>query len=367
MTNKLSLYIHIPFCVKKCDYCAFYSLASRNEDLKQEYFDALIRQISAFKTDRCIDTVYFGGGTPSVFGTDRLCKLLSEIKHRYRIDGNCEITIEVNPKTVCRDDLKKLNEAGFNRLSVGVQSASDRILASIGRIHSFADAKQCISDARYVGFENISADIMFALPDQSVEDLKESIQMIMSTDVDHISCYSLQIEEGTPIFNRRCDLKLPDEALEEAQYEALCDAMDAHGFCHYEISSYARSGFESRHNLNYWARNEYFGFGAGAHSFYNNRRFSAKCDIRYFIEKSYVSAFAPTDYEDASEIGGNEAFEERIMLGLRTRYGADLPKQSHEKAKRLADYGYGDFENGRLVLNRKGFRVSNSIISELLV
>lgn len=326
-----------------------------------------MRQIAFFDTDRIIDTVYFGGGTPTVLGAERLCKLLHEVKRRYRLDKDCEITVEVNPKTIDRAGLKLLFDAGFNRLSVGVQSANDRILASIGRIHSFSDARQCISDARSVGFENISADIMFALPDQKTEDLKESVDLIMSTNVDHISCYSLQIEEGTPIYKNRKTLALPDESQEEAQYDALCEIMRAYGFSHYEISSFAKSGYESRHNLNYWARNDYFGFGAGAHSFFDNRRFSAESNIGYFIKRSHVSAFAPTDYDNVDEISDSEAFEEYVMLGLRTRYGVYLPEHLHSKAKRIADYGYGAFEDGQLVLNDMGFRVSNSIISDLLV
>lgn len=367
MTNKISLYFHIPFCVKKCDYCAFFSLPSCDDKTKQEYFEALMRQIAFFDTNKTIDTVYFGGGTPTVLGVDRLCKLIAEIRRLYKISDDFEMTIEVNPKTVDHGGLKMLYDAGFNRLSVGVQSANDRILASIGRIHSFSDAKQCIEDARSVGFGNISADIMFALPDQSIDDLRESVELIMSTNVDHISCYSLQVEAGTPLYNKRKTLNLPDESLEEAQYDALCEIMRECGFVHYEISSFAKNGYESRHNLNYWARNEYFGFGAGAHSFFDNRRFFAECDISYFIGQSYISAFAPTNYDESDLIDEAEAFEEYVMLGLRTRYGVLLPEHLHGKAKQIADYGYGVFNNGRLTLNSKGFRVSNSIISDLLV
>ena len=367
MTNNLSLYYHIPFCLKKCDYCAFYSLPKVDDSVKEAYFNALIRQTECLDTDRIISTVYFGGGTPPLLRVDRLCKLIKLIKSRFHLSDDCEITVEVNPKTVDMFDLMMLKESGANRLSIGIQSSDDRILASIGRIHSFDDAVKCINDARAVGFNNISADLIFALPDQTVEGLVKSVYDIMSTNVDHISAYSLQIEEGTPIFDRRNDLNFPDEESEEEQYGALCEILKNHGFNHYEISSFARNGFESRHNLNYWARGEYFGFGAGAHSFYMGKRFSTPCDVMRYIELSGTSLFAPTDFDSALPITEKEAEEERIMLGLRTRQGVLLPERSHKNARRIADLGYGTFTDGVLALNSKGFRVSNQIISMVLV
>lgn len=367
MTNNLSLYLHIPFCVKKCDYCAFYSLPAQGEDIKQAYFEALKRQIGFFKTDKAISTVYFGGGTPPLLGVDRLCKLITLIRDGFCLAENCEITVEVNPATVSFEDLHLLKNAGANRLSVGVQSSNDKILASIGRIHTFEQAKQCILDARKAGFDNVSADIIFALPDQSLDDFKKCVIDIMSTGVEHISAYSLQLEEGTPLYKRKELINLPDEDGEESQYEALCAILKDSGFEHYEISSFAKNGKKSRHNLNYWARGEYVGFGAAAHSFYGGKRFSAVADVGEYIKKSHTSLFAPTDFDDCDYISNEEAEEERIMLGLRTSDGVKIPERAFVVAERIANLGYGRFENGILALNSKGFRVSNEIISEILL
>lgn len=367
MTNNISLYFHIPFCVRKCDYCAFYSLSDQSEEIKQEYLQAILRQIEFFDDERIVKTVYFGGGTPPILGIERLCELFKAVRKKFVLADDCEITVEVNPKTVDVDSLKALKDVGVNRLSIGVQSSSDRILSFLGRIHTFEDAKKCISDARSVGFENISADIIFALPEQTEKEFENSVIDIISTGVDHISAYSLQLEEGTPLYSKRNDLRFPDEDREEAQYEFLCNTLKKNGFSHYEISSYAKNGFESKHNLNYWDCGEYFGFGAGAHSFYKGKRFSAVADVNEFIRLSHTSLFAPTDFDDVDDITSEELNEERIMLGLRTSKGALIPKEAYSVAERIEKLGYGVFEDGKLKLNSKGFRVSNSIISDILI
>lgn len=367
MTNDISLYIHIPFCVKKCDYCAFYSLPAQSDEIKQDYFDALCRQIGFFQNDRTVSTVYFGGGTPPMLGIERLCKLIELISSRFKLADDCEITVEINPETVDHDALCRLKSAGANRLSIGIQSSNDDVLKKLGRIHSFARAKDCILDARRAGFANISADIIFGLPDCGEEIFKKTVYDIMSTEPDHISAYSLQVEEGTPLFEKRCSLNFPDEESEERQYELLCKALSDNGFEHYEISSFAKAGFRSKHNSNYWKRHEYFGFGVAAHSFYNGKRFSAVCDVLDYIEKSNSSLFAPTDYGKQDFLSEEDAFEEEIMLGLRTSDGAMIPKKAFGVAERIADLGFGRFENGRLCLNDRGFRVSNEIIAEIII
>lgn len=365
MNNRLSLYIHIPFCVRKCNYCAFYSVPM-NEPTVTRYFEALSLQIRSFSDSRIIDTVYFGGGTPSVLGAFRLCKLLSLLRERLTLAPDCEITAEVNPGTVNFDELKMLRLGGFNRLSVGVQSSNDGILGVLGRIHSFDDAKRCIADAHRAGFDNISADLMFGIPNMSAKELKKSVCDIMSTEVKHISIYSLMIEEGTPFFEKRMTLALPDEDAEEEQYELICRMMSENGYEHYEISSFCIPGFESRHNLRYWSCEEYFGFGAGAHSYYNGRRFSCKNDIHTFCGLSHADPLTCTDYRSALPLDSSEREEERIMLGLRTRCGALLNEAQTITAKRYAELGYGYFEGDRFVLNEKGYRVSNKIISDIL-
>ncbi len=366
MTNNIALYLHIPFCVKKCDYCAFYSIPNANADIKSEYFEALKRQISFFETEKTVTSVYFGGGTPPLLGIDRLCKLITLIRARFTLAKDCEITVEVNPKTVDLNGLSELRNAGANRLSVGIQSADDAILSSIGRIHRFSDAEECVRQARLAGFKNISGDLMFALPSLTSEGLAESIERIVATGVDHISAYSLQLEPGTPLFERRELLSFPDEDCEEAQYELLCRLLTQNGFKHYEVSSFCRDDFQSRHNTAYWNRTEYFGFGASAHSFFNNRRFSNIANVGRYIELSRDGLYSPTDYFESIEIGEREATEEEIMLGLRTARGASIPKSAHPAAERIASLGYGEFKNGTLRLNSRGFRVSNAIIAEIV-
>lgn len=368
MTNKpLSLYFHFPFCVKKCAYCAFYSLPAQPEETKSAYCEALAKQISLLPQGRRIISVYFGGGTPTCLGAERLCKLIGLIKERCLIASDCEITVEANPGTVGEEALSALYKAGANRLSVGVQSADDGVLAFLGRIHRFADARECICAAKRAGFENISADLMFALPGQTAEELVKSAEAVCGLGARHISAYSLQLEPGTPLYEKRGSLVFPDEDAEEAAYGALCAVLAEKGYEHYEISSFALPGFKARHNSVYWDRGEYLGIGAGAHSFYGGKRFSSPRDINAFIKKAGFSLFAPTDFDTAPVISEEEAEEERIMLGLRTSNGAKIPAEARGRAKRIAELGYGAFDGERLILNEKGFRVSNVIIAEVLV
>lgn len=326
-----------------------------------------MNQIDMFETDKTVSTVYFGGGTPPLLGVERICLIINALKNKFNLAEDCEITVEVNPGTVVKEDFVLLKNAGVNRISVGVQSADDGVLRSIGRIHGFEQAKRCIDDAKAVGFENISADIIFALPSQNLETFKNGVRKIANLGVKHISAYSLQLEEGTPLYCRKDSLIFPSEDEEEAQYDALCEILKENGFEHYEISSFCKDGFESKHNLNYWQLGEYFGFGASAHSFFEGKRFSAVANVEEFIEKSKNSVFGATDFEDSSLISNDEAEEERIMLGLRTNRGVLIPERAHKTAKKIADLGFGAFENGVLKLNSRGFRVSNEIISEILV
>ena len=366
MTNNIALYFHIPFCVKKCDYCAFYSVANADDSLKNAYFESLLAQIRFFSTEKSVSSVYFGGGTPPTLGIGRLTRLINEVRSRFTLTSDCEITVEVNPKTVSLPDLIALFSCGVNRLSVGIQSADDAILRSVGRIHGFADAVECIENAHIAGFMNVSADLMFALPSQSLQSLKESVERITALGVTHISCYSLQLESGTPLHRRAETLSLPDEELEEAQYDLICALLAEKGFKHYEVSSFCKEGYHSRHNVAYWQRVEYFGFGAAAHSFFNNRRFSSPPDIHAFIESSRISLLAPTDYGASPEIDERESLEESIMLGLRTSFGAEIPPSAHSEAARIASLGYGVFKGGVLSLNSKGFRISNAVIARII-
>lgn len=366
-TNKdLSLYFHIPFCVKKCEYCAFYSLPRAGEEIKALYFDAIKKQISFLPRERRIISVYFGGGTPPVLGVNRLCKLVESVVSGFRLSDNCEITVEINPGTAGAEELKSLRAAGFNRISLGIQSADDAVLTRLGRIHDYAAAEKCVAYARAAGFDNLSADVMFALPGQTAEGFLISLEKIVSLGPDHISAYSLQLEEETPFYSKRDLLDFPEEDVEEAQYGSLCGYLKSKGYEHYEVSSFAKPGFKARHNSVYWDMGEYFGLGAAAHSFFNGKRFYSPPDVNAYIKKAQEGLFAPTNYEEALVAGEDDMAEERLMLGLRTSAGATVPTLKKDAAERIARLGYGTFDGERLILNDKGFRVSNAIIAKLI-
>ncbi len=369
MNNNISLYFHIPFCVKKCNYCAFYSLSDASDTLKDDYCDAVLRQFSAFATDRCVTSVYFGGGTPTVLGEKRLAKLIDCVISRNFISHDCETTVEVNPKTVDARFLNTLHDAGANRLSIGVQSLCDEELKTLGRIHDSRDALICISDAFKAGFDNVSADMIFGFNGQTEQSALYTFCGLVLSGVSHIAAYSLQYEKGTPMYKLKDADNAPDEQSEERIYDLICDAAREHGFRHYEISAFAKdASHRSRHNLGYWQRCEYFGFGAAAHSFYNGKRFSSPADIKLYIKNTDKhSPFASTDYYGSPFLTQDEIFEEKIMLGLRTDEGISTELLKDTKfAERCVKNGLATVCDGRFVLTEKGYRVSNAIIAELV-
>ena len=356
-SKSISLYVHFPFCIKKCAYCAFFSIPQTGTELFDAYTDACIRDIKAIpKSD--ISTIYFGGGTPTVIGDTRLCRVLDAVYDAHNVSPDAEITVEANPGTVTSDGLKTLNENGVNRLSLGLQSANDETLKRIGRIHDKRRFCECYDDAvKY--FDNISVDVMFALPD---DDPASTFEFVKELSPKHVSAYSLMLEEGTPLYNEKCRYSFPSEDEEEEQYSRLCEAFD--DYEHYEISSFAKKGYESRHNSAYWKRYDYIGIGPAAHSFWKNRRFSYPKDIEGFIKSGPFPLF--TDFESSPEITADEAEEERILLGLRLAEGVSIPHDMFTKAKTFADAGFATLKNGVFALNEKGYRISNYIISELL-
>lgn len=363
--NKLSIYIHLPFCVRKCNYCAFYSLPAVGEETKNEYLQALTAQAETFASyeQRSVKSVYFGGGTPSLFGAQRIATLLDRLHALYRIDEDAEITVEVNPGTVGLEDLRTLKQAGTNRLSIGMQSSCDAELAMLGRIHSFADVRSCVANAREAGFANVSLDLLFGLPDQDEAKFERSLRDAIALSPEHLSVYSLQVEDGTPFCEERTALNLPSEELEESQYELLCRIANEYGYEHYEISSFAKDGRYSRHNLHYWQRGEYLGFGAAAHSHWGGKRFSTAPDLHAFLAN-------PTGfdaYKKAERIEESEMCEEDIFLGLRTSFGIPAHLVDEGKVARMVDLGLMGTKDGNVYLTERGFRVSNAVIGQLLV
>lgn len=361
-SNKaVSVYVHFPFCVKKCAYCAFFSKPCRDEKLFDDYTNALIKRIKSMpRLD--VNTVYFGGGTPSVLGSERLCRTLDVITRSLNMRTDAEITVEVNPGTIDAEGLKRLKNGGFNRLSIGMQSANDKTLSVLGRIHSNADFLRCYEHACGY-FDNVSVDLIFALPE---DDFDNTVNQIINLSPSHVSAYSLILEEGTPLYNKRNDFHLPSEDEEERQYESLCNALSFAGYTHYEVSSFAKEGRESKHNTVYWERGDYIGIGPSAHSYYNGKRFTVPADTGRFIKNASLPFLSDTDYDTAPVISETESEEERIMLGLRLAKGVMLTESKLKTAKRFADMGFGKIENGVFSLNDKGFRVSNSIIAALI-
>ncbi len=363
-TDALSLYYHFPFCTRKCNYCAFYSLPQIGEPEKDAYLSALQEQTLSFPDKRALQSVYFGGGTPPLFGKERLCALLSFLREHKTFRPDCEITMEINPKTADRDFLLAMRDAGVNRLSIGMQSSDDAQLRALGRIHTFADVCRCVENARSAGFDNYSLDLLFALPDQSVESFAQSLRDAFALQPTHLSVYSLQLEEGTAFFRNRETLAFPTEEVEEAQYDLLCQATREQGFAHYEISSFAKNGCVSRHNLNYWQRGEYIGLGAAAHSFWSGKRFSNLPNLRAYLQNPLDA----NDYKQSERISETEAWEESVLLGLRTADGIPASSVGGERFGCMESLGLMcRLPNGNIRITERGWRVSNAVIGQLLI
>ncbi len=356
-----SLYIHIPFCESKCSYCDFYS-GSFSLYTKERYIDSLIKEIEKWgRLNTCpIDTVYFGGGTPSLLTDLQLERIITAIRENFEVIRSAEITCEVNPGDR-HGFLDAAVKNGVNRISVGIQSSSDNELKILGRRHSCKDAVNTVEYAKKCGIDNISGDLMIGLPNSSIKTLDKSIKDILSLDLKHISAYILKIESGTPFYKNQ--IVLPDDDEVAEQYLYMCNAFRKAGYQHYEISNFALDGYESRHNNKYWLSKEYIGIGAAAHSFFGGKRFYYPRDIKAFTEN-------PKIIDDG--IGGDA--EEFIMLALRlsrglvfseyeSRFGP-LPEGIIKKAKLFKELCIVDDSSVRLT--DRGMLLSNSIITEVL-
>ncbi len=350
----ISLYIHIPFCKKKCGYCSFYSVIN---GYKTEYTDALIRSLE-YHGGKNAGSVYIGGGTPSVIPEKEMSRLFESIYKNFDVADGAEITVEANPESINKQWLLALKRAGVNRISLGVQSFDDSELKTIGRLHSAKQAKEAIALCKESGFDNISADLIFGLPNQTFLTLKKSLDTMLSFDIPHISCYNLQLEKGTPI-TALSDV-VPDEDIQSEMYMLVCDTLKRAGYRHYEISNFAKDGFISRHNSSYWTDSDYIGLGPSAHSKIGDTRYAFDADIEKFVGRK--------EFEfDSKEQITDSAFE-KIMLSLRTDSGVEtrLLKNSKNYIKQLTGCGFAtDFE-GVLRLTDKGFYLSNTIISQIL-
>ena len=310
----LGLYLHIPFCKAKCIYCDFYSLP-HSEEKMDAYTAALQRDLIRWADqakDHTVDTIYFGGGTPSYLGAERLCRLLETVFAHYRVDKNDEITTEANPDSAREVlALRQLREAGFNRISLGMQSASDDELRLIGRVHTHKETVEAVRAARAAGFDNVSLDLIYGLPEQTMAHWRENLQAAIALEPEHLSCYGLKIEEGTPLDRKKNTLRIPDDDEQAEEYLATVELLEKAGYAQYEISNFARPGRESRHNLKYWTMQEYLGFGPGAHSDFGGRRFAYARDLNAYIKGGEHLSESACPAERERE-------EERVMLALRT-------------------------------------------------
>lgn len=274
--KEIGIYVHIPFCKQKCKYCDFVSFANKFE-IQEKYINTVLKEVeNCEKKDFKVNTIYFGGGTPSLLESNLIIKVLNKIKEKFEVKENAEITIEVNPGTVNKKKLEQYKNNGFNRISIGLQSANNDILKTIGRIHTFEEFEECFEFAKEVGFKNINVDLMLALPTQKMEDLKDSLNKVISLKPNHISLYSLILEEGTILEKEVIEglYVLPDDDVERKMYNLTKKILEKSGYVHYEISNFAKKGFESQHNLNCWNQEEYLGFGLAAHSYFDKKRFS---------------------------------------------------------------------------------------------
>ena len=376
MADKLGIYIHIPFCRSKCDYCDFYSLAGRDDRMDQ-YQKALlshIKETAPLAQDFPVDTIYIGGGTPSYYGAKRLKELLGVIRKLYKVEKDAEVTVECNPDSVDVKSLKILHKAGVNRLSMGMQSANACELERIHRIHTPQQVNEAATAARKAGFTNLSLDLINGLPGQTMDSWKATVEHALSLIPQHLSCYGLKVEEGTPLAARVAQGEvLPDDDQQADLYLWTVGRLERAGYPQYEISNFAKPGFASRHNLRYWLTQPYIGFGPGAHSDFGGRRYSFIRDLDAYIQ----GVLQGGDIIDESEIiPKRERCGEYLMLRLRTVQGINeqeyrstyfmdfAPLQA--RLEQFRAQGWAEQTDGRWHFTPKGFLLSNQLISDLL-
>jgi oxygen-independent coproporphyrinogen III oxidase len=432
--HNLGIYIHIPFCIKKCSYCNFYSIKDTSNI--SSYIDALINEISCFsrnlKNKTIIDTIYIGGGTPSVLKIKDLERILNvidesflppikalegklrqeatnqEIKlvkqtNRFRIKPGMtdqeiklvkqfpEITMEINPGTVNLEYLKQLKALGINRLSIGVQSFNDQELKLLGRIHNSLEAEECIKFARKAGFNNLSIDIMSALPNQKMKDYENTLKKVLSFNPEHISSYVLKLEKGTPLYGSHCEEVSPTkqsngscgnfgttEDIQASYIEKTVNILTKNGFEHYEISSFSKSEkFKSKHNMRYWQCKPYLGFGAAAHSFFDNKRWGNKADVKEYIDSYCNEVIGDSHCEEALPTKQSLSFSEtltpsqinmeKVFLGLRTNEGAEISLINNKNyIEELIKNKFAYKKDNKLILTEKGFLVYNEIVLSIV-
>ncbi len=379
MKKELELYIHIPFCVKKCAYCDFLS-GPASDEMVERYVEAVIKEIKSYGINNYIvTTIFFGGGTPSILKGEQMNRIMCAVREVFEISVTAELSMEANPGTVTEEKLTAFRDAGINRLSFGLQSVNNKELRLLGRIHTYEEFLESYQIARKCGFDNINIDLISAIPRQTVESWERSVRQIVALQPEHISAYSLIIEEGTPFAKlygegSKGEKELPSEEDERLMYQRTEEILENAGYHRYEISNYAKEGQECRHNLGYWERKNYLGLGLGASSLMDHVRFKNTEDMGRYLEYADCPELLREDVEELSRV---EQMEETIFLGLRKMRGISIREFEAAFGKTLEEcYGENIFymekegllerENGYLRLAKKGIDVSNYVFAKIL-
>ena len=385
----IGIYVHIPFCKHKCYYCDFISYANK-ESLVERYINVLIREITDVATGNRLDyengidelfnvnTIYIGGGTPSFIESKYIVNIISTIKEYFKINENAEITLEVNPGTVNENKLKDYFNAGVNRLSIGLQATNDSLLKEIGRIHTYEEFLNTYKLARKIGFKNINADLMIGLPKQTIEDVEKAVNDLIKLGLEHISVYSLILEEGTVLEEqiRSGKLKLPEDEKEREMYWKVKSILEANGYIHYEISNFAKKGYESQHNLDCWRQKEYVGFGVAAHSYTNGVRYSNIENLEEYIE-NYENDKLEDNFVFNEKQTHNMKVKEYMMLGLRKLKGVSIQEFKEKFAanpiyvfknelEKLVNEDLLEIDGDYIRLTKRGLDLANLVWEEFV-
>ena len=374
----LGIYVHVPFCRSKCQYCDFYSLTTKDDKLLDSYIEAMcahIKEAGNLAPGYRVDTVYFGGGTPTFFGAEGLAILLTAIRRYFDVASDAEITFEANPDSVSDKLLRRLFAEGFNRVSLGIQSDDDAILQKVGRPHNYSQAVTAVERIRRAGFRNLSVDLMYGLPGQTLEGWEATVRRVMALNPEHISCYGLKVEERTPLYQYKDMCNLPDDDTQADMYLAAVELLRTKGYRQYEISNFAKKGLVSKHNMKYWMGGEYLGFGPDASSDFGGKRFTIVRDLMAYIDGVKNGGTVITDVQ---EVPHRERAGEYLMTRLRTTHGINqaeyekhylLPFGPLEDAlQNFAKQGLATrAADGKWYLTPEGFLVSNTIITDLLL
>ena len=374
----LGIYIHVPFCRSKCQYCDFYSLTTKDDKLMDSYMEATVKHIKeagALAPNHKVDTIYFGGGTPSFFGADGMATILAAVRRYFDVANDAEISFEANPDSVSDKLLRRLRAEGFNRVSLGIQCDDDAILQKIGRPHNYAQAVTAVERIRRAGYKNLSVDLMYGLPGQTADGWEQTLRRVLTLNPDHISCYGLKVEERTPLYDYKDACNLPDDDMQADMYLTAVEILKGKGYRQYEISNFARKGMISKHNWKYWTGGEYLGFGPDASSDFGGKRFTMVRDLLAYIDGIKHGGQVIAELQ---EIPQRERAGEFLMTRLRTAAGVDpaeyekkylLPFAPLEEAlERCAQQQLAaKTSEGVWHLTPEGFLVSNSILSDLLL